>query len=242
MKKILFYLLTLAAFNIANSQDLEEKLYLTGGYNFNFPNASSVNFIIDRYNETRSYLSTKMDNVNTMSGLDFSFGGVINSMILEAGVTFNNSGVKYAQGTVSGVEAKREFKVYNFFANLGIGYLVQTKSPFDYGFGLFLDIGSFSYETRVYNLNSPPPDYTDITPTSSTLALGFTPTLFLNLNFSKNIGITVRPYYLAQVFSQDLTDVNIALNPNTWQSDEPSEYDSETFSGFGVDLKAVVSF
>ncbi|MBK8551746.1 MAG: hypothetical protein IPL53_12055 [Ignavibacteria bacterium] len=105
-----------------------------------------------------------------------------------------------------------------------------------------MDIGSVTYDTRVYDQSETPPDYTDITPVSSGLALGFTPTAFLNLNFNENIGITVRPYYFAQIFSEDLTDINAALNPNTWQNDEPDEYDSETFSGFGVDLKAVVSF
>ncbi|MEZ4823594.1 MAG: hypothetical protein R2942_14800 [Ignavibacteria bacterium] len=40
----------------------------------------------------------------------------------------------------------------------------------------------------------------------------------------------------------DLTDVHTALNPNTWQNDNASEYNSETFSGFGVDLKGVISF
>ena len=242
MKKILFTLFILTFFENANSQNLDNQLYFTGGYNFNFPNASSVNFIIDRYNDTRSYLTTKMDNINSMTGFDLSVGGVLNDMILEAGLTFKSSGVKYAEGTVSGIPYRRDFKVSNFFVDLGIGYLMESKSPVKFGFGLFTDIGSFTYKTRVYNVNETPPDYTDVTPTSSSLALGFTPTLFLNANFNDNIGISIRPYYLAQVFSQDLTDVNAALNPSTWQNDEPDEYDSETFSGFGVDLKAVISF
>ncbi|MBK8551745.1 MAG: hypothetical protein IPL53_12050 [Ignavibacteria bacterium] len=87
MKKILMLLCFITSISNANSQD--EKIYLTAGYNFNFPNASSVNFIIDRYNETRSYLTTKMDNINSMSGFDFSVGGIFSTgLLLEGGVTF----------------------------------------------------------------------------------------------------------------------------------------------------------
>ncbi len=242
MKNIFVLIFILASFSSAVSQNRNEKFYVTAGYNFNFPNASSVNFIIDRYNQTRSSLTTKMDNINQMSGFDVSAGAIINDFILEAGLTFRNSGEKYAVGTFSGTEARRDFKVNNFLVNLGLGYLISSGDVFEFGLGMFLDIGSIKYETRVYNTNDTPPGYTDITPTYNSLALGFTPTVFLNVNFAKNIGISVRPYYFGQIFSQDLTDINVSLNPNTWYTDDPNDYDSETFSGFGIDLKGVVSF
>lgn len=245
MKKILTFLLLFISLNKTFSQELDLKFYVTGGYNFNFPNASSVNYIINRYNDTRNYLTTQMGEINTLSGTDFSAGilleGNNSALLIEAGLTFKNSGVKYAEGTVSGDSFRRDFKIYNTLFNFGAGYMLNYKKPVDIGLGLFVDFGSFTYDTRIYKTNETPPDYTDISPANSS-ALSFTPVVFLNLNIIDNFAISVRPYYFAQLFSQDLTDVHTALNPNTWQNDNADDYNSETFSGFGVDLKGVISF
>ena len=245
MKKILLLFFIFLSLNSSFSQDINTKFYITGGYTFNFPNASSVNFIIDRYNNTRNYLTKKMDNINTLSGTDFSAGAILDldesAMLIEGGVTFKNSGTKYAEGTVSGENFQRDFKVYNFLVDIGFGYLFNYNKPLDYGIGMFVDFGSFTYDTRIYKTNETPPDYTDISPANSS-ALSFTPVAFLNINLNDHFGISVRPYYFAQILSMDLTDVHTALNPNTWQNDNASEYNSETFSGFGVDLKGVISF
>ncbi|MBS1517661.1 MAG: hypothetical protein JSS91_06210 [Bacteroidetes bacterium] len=240
------FIIFFAAVSNSFSQANNVKVYIAGGYNFNFPKASSVNFIINRYNQTRSNLTKTMDNVNSMSGLTLALGGILesynSSVLLEGGVTFKNSGEKKAEGVFSGNDVRRDFKVSSTLVNVGMGYMLNSNNPVDFGLGLFVDFGSVKYKTRVYTAGETVPDYTDIETGSSTLSLGFTPTAFLNVYPVDNFGVSVRPYYFAQIFTQDLEEVNKTLNPNTWMNDDPESYNKETLSGFGVDVKAMIIF
>lgn len=247
MKKIfLITILNLISLQSIYSQYRDDYFYLTAGYNFTFPSAGDLNYIIDRYNETRNYLTKDMGNVNSLSGPAFSAGYGMSTgegaWIFEGGITFNSSGEKSAEGVVQGVTAQRDLKVKTFLVNLGIGYLFNSGKLFEYGFGLFTDIGSLKIETRVYNQGDAIPDYTDITPEGNTSLLAFTPTGFFNINFTKSAALSVRPFYFGQIFKQDLTEVNKTLNPNTWIYDDSENFDSETLSSFGFELKAVISF
>ncbi len=228
------------------SQKSDRYFYVAGGYNFLFPSASDLNYVIDRYNATRSYLTKKMDHVGTVSGPAFALGiGLINNdntLLIEGGATFRNSGKLSAEGVVSGVTGHRDLKITSTIINFGLGYLFGAGKKFEYGIAMFTDIGSFKVKSRTYNSGQAEPEYTDITPDAFTTGLAFTPTGMFNLNITNNIGISIRPFYYAQIFKQDLLELDKTLNPNTWPTDDTEKMDSETLSGPGIDLKAVVSF
>lgn len=246
MKAILLTLTLVTAIVKCDAQESQNYFYFAGGYNFSFPSASDLNYVIDRYNATRNYLTKKMDHVNSLMGPAFSLGVGLkdrdNTLLIEAGATFRNSGKLSAEGVVSGVTGHRDLKVTSTIINLGLGYLFSSSKSFEYGLALFTDIGSFSVKSRTYNSGQSEPDYTDITPDSFTTGLAFTPTGVFNFNISDNFGVSLRPFYYAQLFKQDLLDLDKTLNPNTWASDDTEQMDSETLSGPGIDLKAVVSF
>lgn len=245
-KKIFPLLINFFLISSIYSQSNEDHFYIIGGYNFLFPPADDLNYIIGRYNETRDYLTTEMGDIKSLSGPAFAVGYSIstgeNAWILEGGITFNNSGTKSAKGVVQGQNAERDLKMKIFLVNLGFGYILNAGKQFEYGFGLYSNIGNIKIETRVYYDNQTVPDYTDITPAGSSTSVAFTPTIYLNLNFTRALAVSVRPFYSAQFLQHDLTDVNAAINPNTWTNDDPANFDSETFSGFGIELDGKISF
>ncbi|MBX7042901.1 MAG: hypothetical protein K1X85_08360 [Ignavibacteria bacterium] len=228
----------------ANAQRPENSVYMAGGYSFQTVTADPMNYIIDRYNETRDYLTEEMGDMSFSSGPAFSFGFGMGEdedfILLEIGLTLGSTGNKTASGPVDGVSKTRDVKISSYYINTGFAYLLQNENKFEYGLGLYIDYGGFRVKTRLYNSNSSKPTFTDIGESQTLLA--FTPTLFLDYNFSDQFGLTLRPYYRAQILTQDLAYVNEYLNPNTYRNDDPEKQKGVILSGVGAELKAIFYF
>ena len=72
--------------------------------------------------------------------------------------------------------------------------------------------------------------------------LAFTPTIYLDYNFSKQFGISLRPYYRAQVVEHDFGYVSEDINPSSYRNDDPDKTKGVILSGFGAELKALFYF
>jgi hypothetical protein len=228
----------------AFAQRPENRIYMAGGFNYQIASAAPLDYVIDRYNETRNYLTDEMDKVNHMSGAAFSFGfGMgedVDFLLFEMGLTLGGSGTLTSEGVVNGVRQSRDLKVTSFYINTGFAYLIQTEQKFEYGIGLFVDYGGFRVRTRTYNTGQAVPDFKDIG--ESNTLVGLTPTIFLDYNFSETFGLSLRPYYRAQIYDNDMSYVSKEINPNTYQNDDYESSHGAMLNGFGGELKAIFFF
>ena len=244
IKGILLFALLMISSNVF-AQRPENRMYMAGGYNYQLASGGPLDYVIDRYNQTRSYLTDEMDKVNHMSGVAFSFGfGMgedVEFLLLEMGLTLGGSGTLSASGPVNGVQQVRDLKVKSFLINTGFAYLIQTEQKFEYGIGLFVDYGSFKVRTRTYNANQTAPDFKDIADQANTL-VGLTPTVFLDYNFSETFGITLRPFYRFQIYENDMSYVSKEINPNTYNNDDYESTQGSMLGGFGGEIKAIFYF
>ena len=226
------------------AQRPENRMYMAGGFNYQFAMAPPLDYIIDRFNDTRIYPTESMDKLNHMSGAAFAFGFGLGEdeefILLEMGLTLGGSGSLSSERLENGVLKKQDLKVTSFLINTGFAYLLQTEQKFEYGIGLFIDYGGFRVRTRTYNSNQTAPDFKDIG--ESNTLVGLTPTIFFDYNFSETFGLTLRPFYRFQFYDNDLQYVNKELNPNTWQNDEYENQHGTMLSGFGSELKAIFFF
>lgn len=244
MTRITIVAIMLLIASVTHAQRPEDKTYMAGGFNYQLASAAPLDYIIDRFNQTRTNLIDEMDKVNHMSGAVFAFGfgwGEDEKFILlEMGLTLGGSGSLSSERLENGVLKKQDLKVTSFLINTGFAYLIQTEKKFEYGAGLFIDYGGFRVRTRTYNSNQTAPDFKDIG--ESNTLVGLTPTIFLDYNFSETFGLSFRPFYRYQLYDNDLQYVNKELNPNTWQNDAYDNQHGAMLDGFGGTLLAVFFF
>ncbi len=227
------------------AQRPENRMYMAGGFNYQLASGGPLDYVIDRYNQTRDYLTDEMDKVDHMSGAAFSFGfGMgedVDFLLFEIGLTIGGSGSLSAEGPVNGVQQVRDLKVKSFLINTGFAYLIQTEQKFEYGIGLFVDYGGFNVRTRTYTAGQNAPDFKDVGDQNNTL-VGLTPTIFLDYNFSETFGLTLRPFYRYQIYENDMSYVSKEINPNTYNNDDYESTQGAMLDGFGGELKAVFFF
>ncbi len=230
MKKIL--LLVLLPSIIATTA-YSQILYFGGGGNFSFVNNGSLDFVIGRYNDTRSFLDIRMKDFNYLRGAIINVGGVT-----ENGFTFEMSWTgrhwkRFAEGVdVTNTLVHRDVKLRNNSLSLGMGYTRVKESVFCPGLLALFDFGSFKAFTRVG-----PADQvgdTDYDRVMKGLQLGMT--FMLNLMIAgkdKPIGFAIRPYYQVHLFALDFQKLNEAINSNT-AADDLGEDLTKGLHNFGI--------
>lgn len=215
----------------ANSQ-----WYIGAGFNLGFPKIDSLNYIIDRYNETRTWLDNELDQIKYTKGLVISTGGVVEGMLFDINWVGRNKTV-IAEGIqpINSQPAQRELK---FKMNtITFGYGMTIGSP-NIGLGLTTDIGIIKVLTRV----SDPATIKDLEFEQILNQWSVGSTIYLQLILADmsnaGIGIILRPYYQFPWFLTDFVDVNNAINPATSWND-PWQINSRA-SSFGVQLIAIL--
>ncbi len=215
--------------------------YMGGGENFSFINIESLDFVVNRYNETRTYLTKEMD--------DFSYmrGGTVNlGFVGESGLTLEMAWVgrhmkQYAEGVDNtNTLQRRDLKIRNNTFNIGGGYTFARESVFCPGILATFDFGSFRSFTRI----APADDIkdADFDQISKDTQLGLS--FMLNLMIAakeKPWGIAIRPYYQVQLFGVDYQELNFAINPATASADYTEDL-SEPNSNFGVQVTLMLVF
>lgn len=228
MKKIFITLLILWA-----GTSFSQTVYFGAGYNLASGGFDDLNYVIDRYNETRSYLTTEMDNIHFNKGTVFSFGMAPGGFIYEFGIQYNRAKT-FARGVdATQTEQQRDLylRLWNLYMDFGFP-ITEEGVAIAPGFGW--DLTTVKFLTRV----APPDEIKDVDKTKSNMELGMHVRFFLKIIMGGTddggAGLMIEPYYSLGIMAADLSQLNEELNPATWQSD-PEDL-KEKYSFFGVRL------
>lgn len=219
MKKTLLFASTVFLFSIFYSNSFSQSFAF--GYRAGAITSSGLDFIIDRYNSTRTAILTKnMDKINSLSGYVYSVG-----VNVGAGLEFQVPNLK--SNTVTAESSSQIREVYMKLT--GVEIILSVSKPAFEGNDLTGYIGGFlsiekldpTVYTRVYDKGSSSiPAYTSIS-NSGSVNVGIGPLLSAHYRLpSFTIFGEVRPFYSLALSGSDFYYTNIALNPSTWYNDD----------------------
>jgi hypothetical protein len=118
MHKICFFFMLITLGSACYSQGF---YYAGGGYNAAFLKSEGLDYVINRYNETRPYLDETMPSPHFYDGLTFHFGGAANAFFWDFGFTYRSCVVSATGVDASGTEQQRDVKnKWNTF-DVGLG-------------------------------------------------------------------------------------------------------------------------
>lgn len=219
MKSFIKIIVSILLFSCFIHSELKGQFYYTLGYNAGFPTGlEQLNFVIQRYNDTRTYLTEPMKKINYLDGFTFTMGGVVDIIFVDFGYT---AGVqrRYAEGPVSGVIMRRDLKVSSHVFDMNFGFCSADPNKGGFYFGASMNIGKLSIKSRVSELETIKSEkYYQINPYDDLI---FTMGIFMKICI-KNPGIYIQPYFqfpLSHIFDSDMAGVNEVLNPNTYEND-----------------------
>jgi len=191
------------------------------GYNMSrFKMDDGLNYVIDRYNQTRTTSLTKeMKPVHFADGLAFSLGFNFYRFIFDIGYTGKKETV-FAQGNfTSGSNLQRDIRFKNKCMNMGMGYAFLNTRNASVALCATVDVGTVRTETRTGEISGIGNEsYEEIT---NDLSMGSTFYMQFLLGFGRGKGIALiaRPYYQLSYFDTDFYDVNAEINPTTYMHD-----------------------
>lgn len=219
MKSLFKIIVSILLFSCLSHSELKGQFYYNLGYNAGIPTGlEQLNFVIQRYNDTRTYLTEPMNKINYLDGFTFTMGGVLDIVFVDFGYT---AGVqrRYAEGPVSGVVMRRDLKVSSHVFDMNFGFCSADPNKGGFYLGASMNIGKFSVKSRVSEKETIKSEkYYQINPDDDLI---FTLGVFMKICI-KNPGIYIQPYFqfpLSHIFDSDMTTVNEVLNPYTYDND-----------------------
>lgn len=210
---------------ISTSTLFSQNFRLVGGLGANFSRASldGLNFVLNRYNETRqgrsgqATVTRPMQDIKSLSGvtLQLGFNAEFESgLIIATGLTrVGRRGSTYAEVTDINNRAGRRdvrYTANSYNIELGTGFSL-------FGRGYFLIGGSTDFFNAKNYTRLNDNDYEEV---MSDLSLGFSLFTDLSIFLSKNIAIGVKPYYQLGLLKNDFTPLNRAINSSTYTNDD----------------------
>ncbi len=204
--------------------------YFSLGYNGNMFTSSNLDYVIDRYNETRVYLDETMAYPHYLDGFDVHIG-VNGKVLVDVGYTWRSSMVFASGIDITGIEQQRDLK-YKFGAfDIGLGIQVIDAGT-KVAIGFNQTVGSEKVYTRVGPAS-------DISETDYSLVFNkFNPGcdafIQILIPFSEKAGLILKPYYHFSYIATDYAELNDEINPATSLLDDPV-LESKA-GGFGASL------
>jgi hypothetical protein len=209
-------------------------VYFGGGYTGNFGLYDSLNFIVDRYNDTRIYLDETMKPFEYYQGPTGSAGLYLGPLLVQANYSMRVQ-KRYAVGTdITNTEVRREvrMRMNSFGAGLGINLPLSFMrfSP-----GAALNFGNLNYETRV----APSSDIKDELWSEVLSESNKSVEIFAQIVPGDPGGVGLRlvlmPYYNIALRNKiDISDLNKAINPVTAPLDPSPININPNYFGFRV--------
>jgi len=184
------------------------------GYNVgNHINVNGLDFVIKRYNETRSYLTTTMKSPVFFRGINMAADFYYPKCLVDFEWVVRKSDVKAETNT----NQTRDLRFKENTFNMGLGWKAKSRKSGVTGSYAGIDFSTISVKnyTRTHETNGVKPDYQKI---NWDISVGFSP--FLQLVGKR---LTAKFYYQFMITDVNYWDVNRAINPNTWSGDD---YDS----------------
>lgn len=239
MKKILLIVFTAVLISNFYSNGYSQSFGI--GYRAGSGTFKPLDFVIDRYNNTRTAILTKqMDKITSVSGPVYSVGYNLG----EFGFEVEIPNLKSPTVTAETSTQVRELYLNMTGFELNFSYAQQVfKEGNLYGFiggSLSVDKSDPSIYTRIYNKNSPSGDFTQVKANGS-VGMGIGPLISGHLAFSSVAFFAeVRPFYKFTLSGADFYDVNRALNPNTWYNDEVDDTQG-SMNYFGINARVGIT-
>lgn len=174
--------------------------------------AGGIDFVVGRYNDTRSWLSDKMETPRFFRGFNLAMDIYYPKGILDLEFVGRKCDVS-AKGTSVAGEQKRDFRYRVNTWNFGYGKKMNSSKKGPLGSYLGVDFSTIIIKnyTRVYSTSGSAPEYQKI---NWDLSIGFSPFIqFVGNRFTAKI------QYQWMMLEANYWDVNRAINPNTWSGD-----------------------
>ena len=202
------------------------------GYNMSFTGLKGMNYVVQRYNETRTYLDKTMDEFKFMDGFTIDFGAVMSKgafidLAFSKAVKNHNAEGFDASNTLQ----QRQLRVAMVDWIMGLGFAMPAGETGSISFGGSLAFGRFKVKTRVGEKSSiNKVDWEDIMREPI-----IRPGIFLRIQ-THSPGICIEPYInFNTLLPVSVTPVNRHINPATAGAD-PAEI-KEPLTGFGIRVK-----
>lgn len=230
MKKII---LPVLLFCCISSLFAQGTAYFGLGYNMSFFQSDGLDFVVDRYNETRTYLDEPMPYCRYFDGLSLHFGGSKGAFMVDGGFTFRSTIVSASGTDASGIVQQRDLKdKWNTF-DLGLGANIGASDNFSLAIGINTGVDSEKSLTRADT-----PDNIGVAnfeKVNSQYRIGFEPFIQFIIASEGGVGLKIRPYYSFSPVTTDYYDLNAYINPYTYAGD-PITIPGK-LSGFGITLE-----
>ncbi|MBP1672336.1 MAG: hypothetical protein H6Q25_151 [Bacteroidetes bacterium] len=219
MKRILKLCIIIFVIVFITTNESKAQVSFQIGYSAGFPTGvDSLNYVIDRYNVTRNYLDESMKNINYLDGFTISMGAIFDYFFMDIGYT---GGIqrRSAEGIISSKKFRRDLKVSNHSFDFNFGLCVTGESKGGVFVGASVHSGLFLINSRVGEITSSgriEEDYKNII-FELNLSYGFFVRFCLG-----NPGLYIQPFVQFSpkgIFAMDITDLNQAINPNTYTQD-----------------------
>ncbi len=210
------------------------------GYQAHLESPDGLNFVADRYNETRDFLTEEMDSFGYFDGLTGSVGIYLSRLYFDLGFNLREQ-ERAAEGTTNGTSVRRALRVSSNSVYFSMAAAVQDNgiySPFGLSvvtIGARAELGTTRFSTRVGTTSEI--DDQDWAEISDEMRIYAGPFVKIGLG-----PLMIEPYYLFDVDfgvpGVGLSPVNEAINPATFQRDP----DNLAYGGggFGLRIAAVV--
>lgn len=214
-------------------------LYLSAGSNLSFTNCAPLDFVVQRYNDTRTYLSDPMDEFDNISGV-----GITAGMLTEDGLLFEmrwagRNQVVSAQGIPAGETLQeRDLKLRANSYGIGIGY-AMPKGNFRPGLDASIDFGAVKTYTRTGQASEVSGTGYDEITNEINIGATMAGNIFILFNKDQTWGILLKPYYQYYFSKNDFSELNAAINPNTAIDDDP-EAQVGKLNNYGVMMLLVL--
>lgn len=228
--------LTLALCIMLTAQLRAQDFFYAGiGYNISFYQSEGLDFVIDRYNETRPYLTTTMPYARHFDGITMHIGGATNSFIYDFGYTQRACTVTALGVDISGEEVRRDVKSKWNTYDIGLGVSLGNSDKFAFMLGVNTGINSEKADSRsAVSDNIGVARYTTVV---KKFKVGFEPFVQLLLTSDNGLGILFKPYYTWTPTETNYADLNAYINPFTYTAD-PLEINGK-LTGYGLSIMLI---
>jgi hypothetical protein len=219
------------------SQDIQKfdkdrnYFFIGPGLNWNSFDHTGLDFVIQRYNDTRQgkpgqfRLTRKMDDITSMLGYNVGLGWVSNKYdngLLYTMYYQTASGSATAEGfaptdTFNLFLQRRDLKSTLGNFGMGMGFMPIQTPVLDIGIGGQINMDFLKIESRTNN-----GPFSELT---SQLGFGGSVYMLFNFFLSKKIPfcVSAQPYYFFDLLPSDMSEVNESINNATYQADSDKD-------------------
>ena len=239
MKKTLLFLLSIVVFSQFFTNSYAQSFSV--GYRLGSGTFKPLDFVIDRYNQTRTAILTKnMDKISNVSGIVYSLGFNAAVYGFELEIPKLKSSVVTAETSTQVRESYLELSGFELNVSYATPVFEEGNVMGFIGGSLSTDFSTPTFHTRIYNKGATAPEYSAIKAGSS-VNVGLGPTAAVHFFLpSFLIFAEVRPFYKLSITGADFYDVNRGLNPNTWTGDNIDDTEG-SMSYYGVNMRLGIS-